>query len=100
MRSAQAHGHRCRLVEGDRASEGAIQERERAPQRGGLEVEVARDASSLQAHTPDGCGGCVALANEQVGDDLGPDGSLRPPLVPSLWGVELAIAYPEVHQLT
>ena len=100
MRSAEAHRHRRCLVEDDRAGEGTIQEGERAPQRGGLEVELARDAGSLQAHAPDGRGGRVAVSDEQVRDHLGPDGSLRPPLGPPLWGVELGIAHPEVHQRT
>ncbi len=47
MRSAEAHRHRVCLVEVDSSGEGTVQEGERAPQRGGLEVEVACDAGSL-----------------------------------------------------
>src|SRR5260370_40907458 len=53
MRSAQADRCRCCLAEGDSAGEGTVQEREGTPQRGGLKVEVAGDAGSLQAHTSD-----------------------------------------------
>ncbi len=98
MRPTEAHGQRRCFVEVDRAGEETVQEGKWAPQRGRLEVETARDASALQAYAPDMRGCRHSDSEEQVFDDLGPDGSLLPPLCPPLWGIELAITDPEVHQ--
>ena len=43
MRPTEAHRHRRCLIEGDRAGKGTVQEGERAPQHGGLEVELTCD---------------------------------------------------------
>src|SRR5258708_6596500 len=95
MRSAEAHRHRRCLVEVDLAGEGTVQESERAAQRGGLEVEDTHDVSSLQTHTPGGSGGRLAVSDEKVRNYFGSYSSLRPPLGPFLWGVEVGIAHPE-----
>src|SRR5215471_15328112 len=98
MRATQAH-RCCRcLVEVDSTVEGAVQEGERASQRAGLEVELARDAGSLHAHTPDRYRSGLAISDEQIRNDLGPYASLWSPLSPFLRGIESRIAHPQIDQ--